>query len=92
MSNKTAALVLNLPFNGASRQSLYRFDPPHEGNEFCVVSATDVFCSGPETYIFPSDASGKITDWGELDGSIRGTLKHEDAISEAGYIISEQET
>lgn len=83
-------------FTGEAR--LYRLDPPMvEKNwddeevgkhEFVVVSATNAMFSGPETYIFPSDENGKVTNWGELDGSFRGALDHERALRGAGYDIA----
>lgn len=38
-----------------------------------------------ETYIFPADESGSVIDWGELDGSLRGTTSHRKALEGAGY-------
>jgi hypothetical protein len=67
---------------------LYRLTPPLDGAEFVVVSAANVPCSGPETYIFPATSDGKITDFLELDGSFRGALDHERALSGAGYEIA----
>lgn len=53
-----------------------------------VVSATVVpFGGGPETYIFPADENGKVTDWGELDGSYKGGLDHATALLNAGYEV-----
>lgn len=52
-----------------------------------VVSATIVPYSGPETYIFPANADGTVADWGELNGSFRGGLDHEQALKNAGYAI-----
>lgn len=66
---------------------LYRLSEPLEGFEYVVVSANTVMFSGPETYIFPADASGRIVDWGELDGSFRGDLDHEAALENAGYEV-----
>ena len=40
---------------------------------------------GAETYIFPADKNGEIEDWGELDGSFRGGLDHEKALTGAGW-------
>lgn len=48
---------------------------------YYVVSAVVVPFSGPETYIFPGDQNGEITDFGEIVG-LRGTLSHTEAISE----------
>lgn len=77
-------------------QRLYRCDPPFraEGwgdapasHEYVVVSAAVVPFSGPETYIFPADAEGNVTDYLELDGSYRGALDHERALANAGYAV-----
>jgi hypothetical protein len=54
-----------------------------------VVSAAVAAFSGPETYIFPADASGKVSDWGELEGSYRGGLDHAEALFGAGYEVAE---
>ncbi len=79
--------------------SLYRLDPPATVNdwatgseeirttEYVVVSAVDVPFSGPETYIFPANADGEVTDWGEMEGSFRGALDHQRALLDAGYSI-----
>lgn len=68
---------------------LYKMDPPLEGAAWVVVSAADVMFSGPETYIFPADEDGHITDWFELDGSYRGGLDHEHALALAGYTVAQ---
>lgn len=80
--------------NGTKR--LFRLDPPLRQrdwgedeevwveHEIVVVSAAVTY-SGPETYIFPGDRSGDITDFGELDGSSRGDLDIEGALAAAGY-------
>jgi hypothetical protein len=78
--------------------ALYRLDPPitevdwdgdETGKEFeyVVVSAANVMFSGPETYIFPSDESGEVVGWGELEGSYRGGLSHSTALAGAGYSL-----
>jgi hypothetical protein len=66
--------------------------------EYVVVSAVTLDFGGmmrgqsiynsTETYIFPADETGEITDWGELDGSMKGTLKHSEALREAGYEVA----
>ena len=38
-----------------------------------------------ETFIFPADESGSVIDWGELDGSLRGSTSHQKALEDAGY-------
>ena len=75
---------------------LYRLDPPLSDEysesspfEYVVVSATHAMFSGPETYIFPADETGEITSWGELDGSFKGALDHEQALRNAGYEVAE---
>ena len=40
-----------------------------------------------ETYIFPADEDGNVLDWGELEGSYRGGMDHEEALHNAGYEI-----
>lgn len=48
---------------------------------------TSVANHGPfcETYIFEADGTGKITNWLELPGSIRGVVDHEQALRNGGY-------
>ena len=66
---------------------LYQLEPPLDGNEYVVVSATYAMFSGPETYIFPATPDGTVTGWGELDGSFRGELDHKLALKNAGYEV-----
>ena len=66
---------------------LFQMDPPHEGHEYVVVSATFAMFSGPETYIFPATENGEVTDWGELNGSYRGDFDHDKALKNAGYKV-----
>lgn len=95
MAQKTATQVRkNLPsFNGTAH--LYLMDPPLDGNEYVIVSATTLpFLSlipdmeRDETYIFPATGSGEVADWGELDGSMKGTLDHSEALAAAGYEVT----
>lgn len=74
----------NLP-NFMGRAQLWQVVPPLENNSYVVVSAVIAMFSGPETYIFASNAEGKVNDWGELDGSFKGELNHEKALRMAGY-------
>lgn len=68
---------------------LYRLDPHPEGYEYVVVSAVMVpYGGGPETYIFRADAQGNVLDWSELEGSLRGSLDHAEALRGAGYGIA----
>lgn len=57
--------------------------------EYVLVSRADVMFSGPETYMFPADETGKVTDWGELPGSMRGNVSHEQVLLNAGYEMRE---
>lgn len=77
--------------------ALYRTEPPLDGNEYVVVSAVDTSLrfaqpgTPPsmqiETYIFAADADGIVAEYGELSGSMRGTLDHAEALGNAGYEI-----
>lgn len=83
---KTAKLVKNLKgYTGKAK--LYRVSPPLDGHRLVVVSATIAPFTGPETYIFPANKDGEVTNWGELTGSYRGGLSHEKALREAGYEV-----
>ena len=78
-------------------QRIYRLDPPiswidlfadrTRTSEYVVVSAVD-HSFATETYIFPSDKEGTITNWGELDGSFKGGVDHERALRRAGYEVA----
>lgn len=84
--------------NGTCEGRVYRLDPPYEtrdwddnptgSTEFVWVSATIAMFSGPETYIFASDADGKVSNWGELPGSFQGGLDHEAALRGMGYEVA----
>lgn len=67
--------------------ALYRLDPPMDGVEHVIVSAIDGSWA-TETYIFPADPSGEVTDWGELSGSYKGGTDHAEALRGAGYEIA----
>ena len=90
MHNKNTATFIKDMTTRTATQKLYRMSPPHEGHEYVAVSCVQsAFDTGlPETYLFPADSDGKITDWGELDGSLRGSLDHEEAIRSAGYVVA----
>lgn len=49
----------------------------HNG-AFYVVSSANAMFTGPETLVFPADAAGRVTDWGEVAGG-RG-MSRDDAI------------
>ena len=50
------------------------------GDEYFVVSSVDALPTGPETLVFPADADGNVTGWGEVAGG-RG-VSREEAIAE----------
>lgn len=98
---KTATLIKNLPTSASgATQALYLMTPPikEEGYSeddatlwnYVVVSAVRAFDTGRnETYIFPANEKGDIVSWGELDGSMRGTRSHAEALANAGYTIAQ---
>jgi len=90
--HKKARLVKKNLHNWNGDASLYRLDPPMEDQgrkiEFVVVSAVNALYSGPETYVFEADEKGTVSNWGELDGSFRGSLDHAEALGNAGYEVS----
>lgn len=83
----TATFILARTSHTGARQELFRLNPFLDGHEYVVASAVDVPYSGPETYIFPANRDGKIVDWGELNGSMRGTLDIDYAMENAGYVV-----
>lgn len=78
--------------------SLYKLSEPLDGNEYVMVSAVDLASQfesiraydldATETYIFPANELGEVLDWGELDGSQKGTLDHSVALRDAGYEVA----
>lgn len=93
---KTAKLIRgNLPgFSGEA--ALYELSEPVEytpddtpiETRFVIASAVVAPFSGPETYLFPATKDGAITDWGELHGSMKGTLSHLRALEHAGFTVT----
>lgn len=61
------------------------WDDAVETHEYVIVSAVVAMFSGPETYIFPADAEGYVTNWAELPGSFQGALDIWQALRNAGY-------
>ncbi len=49
--------------------------------KYIMVSAVVAPYTGPETFIFPADIHGNVTNWGELHGSYTGGLDHARAIA-----------
>ena len=63
-------------------------DPPLQTTQYVIISSVvtlQFHGDGPETYIFPADKNGNIIDWCEMDGSLKGTMSHDDAIEAAGW-------
>ena len=81
--------------NGEHRH--YRLFPPMEVHddwddraavtlvEYVIVSYSSVI--KPETFIFPADVTGEITNYGELPGSFQGGRGFELALENAGYEV-----
>lgn len=73
--------------------ALYRLSEPLEGYTHVIVSAASVALAlgiETETYIFGARHDGRswaVDDWCELDGSLKGTLVHADALAAAGYEV-----
>jgi len=91
---KTATKVKDLDgFTGSA--ALYKlsepiasYGEPENGYEYVVVSAVDN-AYATETYIFGSSESGRVSDWTELPGSVRGVYDHTVALNHAGYEVEE---
>ena len=83
---------VNLP-GWAGSANLYAVDPPmwsFGGDKLwdhVVLSTARVPYSGPETYIFGADSTGKVTDFRDLPGSARGEYEDADILSSVGYVI-----
>lgn len=65
-------------------------DEQKNKTKWVVVSALDsAFDTGiSECYIFPAADNGEIADWGELEGSERGTNNHHQVLASAGYELT----
>ena len=74
-----------------SKATLYKMQPPYEGNEYVIASAVMVMFSGPETYLFAALADGEPVNMSELPASSRGTLSHAEVLAAAGYEIHEED-
>lgn len=90
----TATFIKRCDGNGDGR--VYRVDPPMSSGwggeevgpyEHVWVSAVTAY-GEPETWIFGCDESGDVLDWGELPGSLRGSLDHAEALRRAGYEVA----
>lgn len=83
-ATKIKDLSIHNPF--LVKQSLYKLNPPLDGKDFVVVSASSSFIN-EEVYIFPSNETGKILSFIELEGSYKGGLDHEKALNNMGYSL-----
>ena len=86
-------ILVDLP-EFVGHASLYRIFPEVAYDDGMMMHTTNyVIVSAVhdhpihETFIFPADESGSVIDWGELDGSLRGTTSHRKALEGAGYNI-----
>ena len=85
--NKIAKQIKTFFSPAGAEQRLWLLDPPINNNHFIITSAA-ITPSGPETLIFLADKNGKIADWGELGGSVRGNLDHANCICNLGYSVT----
>ena len=97
---KEAIVIKEVSESFTGRAILYKLIPPiqiepdHKGDfkgkvSYVVVSTTHALFSGVETCIFPATKIGKVRDWGELEGSRRGTSSHAEVLEYAGYKIKD---
>lgn len=105
MAGGTAQLVKDNLGGWRGHAALYRMTPPlkdHEWSkdeaveeyEYVIASAVTTLQFdgvGPETYLFPATAEGEVINYGELPGSMKGTLSHREALKNAGYTLSQSE-
>jgi hypothetical protein len=83
---KTARFVKSFdmsPLPGAREAKLYSTD-------LGFVRASAVDCPGLgllETYLFHADERGVVTDWSEMEGSVKGYADCDRAMREAGYEV-----
>lgn len=78
--------------------AVYRMHPPYvcedpvsarnTSHEYVVISAMRFSFSGiEETLLFPSDG-GRVTDWGELPGSLYDTFGHQAVADNINYTLA----
>jgi hypothetical protein len=77
--------ILIKDFNNG--KAVYGVKPPMKDYDDQDVEIVLISAAHGETYIFPADIDGKVTDWGELPGSQKGTLSHQKVLNDAGYDI-----
>lgn len=87
---ETAKLIKENLEGFTGQASLYKLSKKvkYDNNKetsYVICSSTIAMFTGMETYIFPANKSGEILDYGELEGSQRGTSSHETVLEDAGY-------
>jgi len=89
--DKIATRLFKPPtFNGHSVW-LYKFEPPIKDWDdnlitYAVLSSISNFFT-EETYIFASNEKGDVSNWAELEGSMRGNHTHEEILKNLDYKI-----
>ena len=105
MGEATATLIKDKLEGFRGHAALYRLTPPikdyewsseevRKEYEYVIASAVttmQIGGDGPETYLFPATAEGEIVNFGELTGSMKGTLSHAEALLNAGYSLAKAE-
>ena len=82
-----ATVVRELSPDPCVKQLLVKLEPPYEGHEYVVASASNKpFLSRPEVLVFPAMEDGTILDWMELAGC-RDTLEHALPLMDMGYSL-----
>ena len=75
---------------GRVHQKFFRLSEPLSDASYVCVSALDFAqdTQEPETSIFSCDAAGNIAFAERLPGSFRGAMDHEQALRNAGYVVT----
>lgn len=66
------------------KAAVYRLEPPLGDIKYVFVSTATVL-GRLETYAFASDEKGEVSNWCELEGSMKGDYSHEDVLAAMGY-------
>lgn len=66
--------------------AIYRLSEPYEGHEYLYVSTSRIM-GRSETYAFACTEDGDVSDWTELECSMRGDVTHAMVLADAGYTI-----
>lgn len=84
-SNKNAFKIKDI----LHTKILWEVLPRIDGNKYVITSTSSNMITGLETYMFAADEEGNIIDWGELEGSYRGSLDHKKCFQNIGYSVHE---